>query len=629
MNKYFSYQNIIDKLFRSNKEDNNDFDECSKLLISNEEIQLLFNNSFLEKLNSSSCLNCQNNQLQKQLSFYTPLSQNESEDKNMVEFFTNNDQNQISKYITFLFLNNSISDNKVIFNRNTIIKHFLSLNNNNQYKELFSKLKNIEDDVLWILKKGTLLSNDNSSSKEKENDIIQSTLFYNSPFLQILNKNYYFQTAYYFYNLYIYPVYQLIQPFVVFIIAYFVMNQLGKRLGIKLPFSFFMNLAKNQILNFFNFKSSNPTWYGKTIHVFSKLFYMLLTVYSVVQMIFNKIFINRVTNFIHLKLRVINELTDMMNIINNDLILSKSNFIDSSELKCSLFKECYFKKPISYFYNKGYITSEYYQILTDDDINMTIRNIWLHLSYLNSLFCVSQSLNKCSLIGLNCTFLEEENFGKNIKNMNIKNGYHPLLLETFSDEESNNIVKNNYDSKKNMLIITGPNASGKSVYLKMIATNCLLAHSLGFVFADDVKMPIFNRLMIHMGNRDVVGQKSLFEAEVINANEILSGINDDDNGFYIFDELFSSTNSKEGQKTTENYVSKLIECKNQICILSTHYSVGGMSKNKQITNSCDFRKLGKKYKVLKGINKVKGGMHIYKKILQHNKSKEIIKEENI
>lgn len=600
----FNHKSIINKLFKANQENNEEFDEFTKLNISKEEIDELFEKQFLIKHNSCSSLFCKSNQLQKQISFYNPLfKDNQKEGKNLVELFTNKNQNDISKYITFLILNNPISDKNYIFKRSAIIQFYLK-NQNDQHLIIFNKLKEIENDILWVLK------NSINKNTSKERNIIDSTLFYESPFLQILNKNYYFQTAYYFYNLYFYPIYQFIQPFFVFIISYFIMNQVGKRFGVQLPFSFFIKMAKQQFTNFFNFKSESNTWYGKTFHIFSKILYILLTVYSIVQMIYQRIFINKITNFIHLKLKVISEMFDSINQLKNDNLIE---FEKPKWVNNFLQKDFYSQEP-SYFINKGKIVKDYFSLLNQPEINDFIKQSWINISLLNSFYNISLNIKENNKI----VFLNESNFGNDVKNIKINEGFHPLL---------DNGVSNSYDSVKSVNIVTGANASGKSVYLKMIGTNILLAHSFGFVFAKEVELPVLNRLMIHMGNQDIVGEKSLFEAEVINANEILKGISDEERGLYIFDELFSSTNPKEGKKTTENYIKKMGEFQNQICILSTHYSVKELAKSK-IKKKTEFRRLGKNFKVLKGINKVKGGVKIFEKLIDGLNNKQIEVKEN-
>lgn len=613
MNSPFSLNSLKNKLFKINQDNIKEFEEASSLNIQPDNIETLFQSTFLKLFNSNHKLICINSQLQQQLSFFSPLIPN-NQKNNLTELFSYPNQNSISKYITFLILNNPITDLNTILSRNQIINHFISSQNNNTLFYLFSKLKTIENDILWILQNGTILNNQPTN---KEPNIINSTLFYSTPFLQILNKNYHFQTAYYFYNLYFYPIYQFIQPFFVFIISYFVMNQLGKRFGIQLPFSFFIKIAKQQIYNFFNFKSDSPTWYGKTFFIFTKILYILLTLYSIAQMVFQRIFINKITNFIHLKLQTISTLIKLTEEINQLNLPYKLEFN-----KINLNTNFYLKEP-SYFINKGHITTDYFKIINDQNLNEYIRDTWIKLSYLNSLYGVSNFLNKCHLKNLNFQLLNPNNFNSNIKTMKIVEGFHPLLLT--EENISEKIICNNYDSNKGVNIITGPNASGKSVYLKMIGLNCLLSHTLGIVFGKETEMPIINRIMIHMGNRDVVGQKSLFEAEVINANEILKGINENEKGLYIFDELFSSTNPKEGEKTTINYIKQIAGCENQISIISTHYPV---LKIKKMGIKCEFRKLGKNHKVLKGINKKKEGMNIYQKVIQ-NISKNNKTESNI
>ena len=100
----------------------------------------------------------------------------------------------------------------------------------------------------------------------------------------------------------------------------------------------------------------------------------------------------------------------------------------------------------------------------------------------------------------------------------------------------------------------------------------LLSHSLTICNCKKLEITPFKILYTYLNIPDKIGEKSLFEAEVIRMNEYINNINKiDGNKLIIIDELFSSTNYHEGISTAYSICKYLSKHKNSINIITTHY----------------------------------------------------------
>ena len=82
--------------------------------------------------------------------------------------------------------------------------------------------------------------------------------------------------------------------------------------------------------------------------------------------------------------------------------------------------------------------------------------------------------------------------------LEIKGGRHPIVESLIA---SGSYVKNDIvlDEKNNLIILTGPNMSGKSTYMKQVALNIIMAHIGSYVAADYAKIPIVDKIFTRVG----------------------------------------------------------------------------------------------------------------------------------
>jgi DNA mismatch repair ATPase MutS len=200
-----------------------------------------------------------------------------------------------------------------------------------------------------------------------------------------------------------------------------------------------------------------------------------------------------------------------------------------------------------------------------------------------------------------------------INETNIKNS---KADKTKTDKTK--IVKNSYSLDKN-IIITGPNASGKTTLLKSTLFNIILSQQIGCGFYNSASVKIYDFIHCYINIPDTGGRDSLYQAEARQCKNILEAIekNSSKNHFCVFDELYSGTNPDEAINSAYGYLNYLNKFNNIDYVLTTHYTKLCKKLNKQNnnlymkvnTNAKDFEYT---YKIKKGISKVKGAMKVLK-----------------
>ena len=188
---------------------------------------------------------------------------------------------------------------------------------------------------------------------------------------------------------------------------------------------------------------------------------------------------------------------------------------------------------------------------------------------------------------------------------------------------------------KNNIILTGPNASGKTTILKSTLINIILTQQFGCGFYDSAQINPFKYIHCYLNIPDTSGRDSLFQAEARRCKDILDIVktNEDETHFCGFDELYSGTNPDEAVTSSTAFLNYLIKNQNVSCILTTHFIkvCKKLGKNKSILN-CHMEtekkenKLVYKYKLVDGISEVKGGIAV---LTAMDYPKEIISNTNI
>ena len=170
---------------------------------------------------------------------------------------------------------------------------------------------------------------------------------------------------------------------------------------------------------------------------------------------------------------------------------------------------------------------------------------------------------------------EEGKEGKQTRNhTEIVNGYY--VATALSDDSSALGPVKNTVSLDKRLVITGPNASGKTTILKMTMLNILFSQQLGHGFYEaGTRIRPYHQLHSYLNIPDTSGRDSLFQAESRRCKEILDklsgGLCPPVRHFCIFDELYSGTNPYEAIASAYGYIMHLTKHDNVDFMLTTHY----------------------------------------------------------
>ena len=152
--------------------------------------------------------------------------------------------------------------------------------------------------------------------------------------------------------------------------------------------------------------------------------------------------------------------------------------------------------------------------------------------------------------------------------LDIVEGRHPVV-EVVS---GNGYVKNDckMDNDINTLLITGPNMSGKSTYMRQLAIIVIMAQMGSYVPATSAKLPIFDKIFTRIGaSDDLVSGESTFMVEMLEANNAIKNATSE--SLILFDELGRGTSTYDGMSLARailEYVTTKIKCKT---LFSTHY----------------------------------------------------------
>ena len=187
------------------------------------------------------------------------------------------------------------------------------------------------------------------------------------------------------------------------------------------------------------------------------------------------------------------------------------------------------------------------------------------------------------------------------QSLNLINARHPLL-------DQNVVVPNTFvfSQDKPIMLISGPNAGGKTVALKTVGTLCYMA-KLGIPLPCDEgsSVCIFRKIFVDIGdNQSIESNLSTFSAHISDVSVIFQYITSKD--LVIIDELCNGTDPKEGDSLSVAIVKFLLQ-KKCFAMISSHYPLlkkfGLTSPN--ITNASyifDEKRIEPTFKMMLGVS---------------------------
>ncbi len=155
------------------------------------------------------------------------------------------------------------------------------------------------------------------------------------------------------------------------------------------------------------------------------------------------------------------------------------------------------------------------------------------------------------------------------RDLEIKEGWHPVVERVLGRQS---YVPNDVSMPegRDILLITGPNMSGKSTYMRQLALTVIMAQIGCFVPAKEARMPIFDQIFTRIGAADdLISGESTFMVEMKETNEALQ--NASRNSLLLFDEIGRGTATYDGMALAQaiiEYVHDNVQAKT---LFSTHY----------------------------------------------------------
>jgi len=156
--------------------------------------------------------------------------------------------------------------------------------------------------------------------------------------------------------------------------------------------------------------------------------------------------------------------------------------------------------------------------------------------------------------------------------MVVKNGRHPVIEKTLPPGESyiaNDLLLNKTDQQ--IIILTGPNMSGKSALLRQTALITLMAHMGSFVPADEAFIPLTDKIFTRVGASDnLSGGESTFMVEMNETASIINNITP--RSLVLLDEIGRGTSTYDGISIAWSIAEYLHQSAQQPkTLFATHY----------------------------------------------------------
>ena len=386
----------------------------------------------------------------------------------------------------------------------------------------FDKLQDYEDDVLWIYKLNDEIQTNNLIYALFPSTFLISYINYVSPLLEF----------YHFYKIYFTPLTILLYPIMTLLAPWY---YLRKYLGMNISISSYLSMIYGIFKLFITFSGGIKAFLVKLITV---SFYVFIFAYNTYQTVEYCYLLHNTRDTLYNK---ISNLNMFLNVSSKILQSLPQDIINAFIIQ---------KTPLQNLVLSNNMTN-IYKIWKDDNIKNNISNI-LHAIYTIDIIYSIAQLNWC-----------KATYSDTVKIWNMKNP----LLGTKQTPNPANLSKN--------IVITGPNAAGKTTYVKSILSNVILAHTFGVCYAQKADMVLYDCISSFMRISDVLGSKSYFEVEAeYCANMMKKALElskQNKRTLFLMDEPMHSTPPTEGMSTAYAVAEYIGNLPGTNIILTTHF----------------------------------------------------------
>ena len=192
--------------------------------------------------------------------------------------------------------------------------------------------------------------------------------------------------------------------------------------------------------------------------------------------------------------------------------------------------------------------------------------------YIPALQHLAETISQLDVLQAFATVSEANNYVRPKfveKKLMIKNGRHPVVEQVMTDGA---FVPNDVslDDNNSILLITGPNMSGKSTYMRQLALTVIMGQIGCFVPCDQAELIIFDQIFTRIGAADdLVSGQSTFMVEMLEANHAISKATD--RSLILLDEIGRGTSTYDGMALAQAIVEYIHNNINAKTLFSTHY----------------------------------------------------------
>ena len=157
--------------------------------------------------------------------------------------------------------------------------------------------------------------------------------------------------------------------------------------------------------------------------------------------------------------------------------------------------------------------------------------------------------------------------GPSVDGIHIEDGRHPVVERTETSFVPNGT---HLDSDERFAVITGPNMSGKSTYMRQVALIAILAQAGSFVPASDARLELVDRVFTRVGaSDDIAGGRSTFMVEMTELADILEHASKQ--SLVLLDEVGRGTSTADGLAIAQAVTEHIHDDVGALTLFATHH----------------------------------------------------------
>lgn len=481
-------------------------------------------------------------------------------------------------------LSRPIFDTDILQKRQTVIKNVLGQSTQEHIKFSWNVLRKNEGKICWFFDQDPDLSNN-----------IYDLVYLNIWLLDKLNNSSAFLTGYNLYRIILSPLIGIFTPICYIIIPYIVLRMKWK---IKIDFKTYLKMSLQMFMSSSGILPPSIDRFRKISIGFTVVFYF--------QGLFNSVELSKA--IFKLTKVLVTKMNGLINFIHHaqfilscyDHVLDPSPFhfksFEESVLKTKHFQDCFDAnmphnqqilggedgESFSLISNFGRQLSHYKYLKIDKYITVFQRIYFLDFILSIGRLTIKndedegeeKEKEKGIRIGIGRSMCFPQFIDTKLPLLRVNECFHPTLSKIpFLKIVKNDIhIEKDNPDRDNNILLTGPNAGGKSTIIKSLMIAVLLAQTLTVSNCSNMEISPFRFINTQINIPDCKGKQSLFEAEMMRSKknfEIIDEISG--KSIIAMDEIFSSTNPIEGMAGAYAIAHKLGQNPNVINIISTHY----------------------------------------------------------